>query len=101
MLPSEQDQQGGTSAPGRAKILLLQACDDQLVGRMREAAEGFAGAIDEGDAEVDRPVVAEAMRRLAVLHQLRSEPQAAHDYAQQSLMLAQSIGEQVLAAEAL
>src|SRR5215216_2382522 len=82
-------------------MLLLKACDDQLVGRMREAAEGFAAAIDEGHAEVDRPVLAEAMRRLAVLHHVRSEPQAAYDYAQESLVLAQSIGDEVLAAEAL
>jgi tetratricopeptide (TPR) repeat protein len=101
MSPSGEYSPAGPPAPGQATLLLRQACQDQVAGRMREAAEGFAAAIDQGQAEADRSLVAEAMRRLAVLHHLRSEPQAAHHYAEESLRLAQATADPGLQAEAL
>jgi len=36
---------GGAAAPRRAQALLLRAREDQLAGRLREAAEGFAAEL--------------------------------------------------------
>jgi tetratricopeptide (TPR) repeat protein len=90
-----------TQAGVQPTALLREALDSQLRGRLHEAAEGFAAAIDQGLARGQRHIVAEALRRLAVVHQMRGEPEAAAEFAGRSLELARELAQDGLVAEAL
>ena len=93
---------------GRSIEPRLQAIDLLREGRQREragclpeAAENYEAAITEAGREGEARVLAEALRRLAVLRYHRDGPDAARELSRRSFDVASAAGEDVLAAEAL
>ena len=70
-------------------------------GCVAEAMEYYTAAIAEAERHSEWAVQAEALRRVAVLHHHRSEPEAARDTARRSFDVASRAGDDVLAGEAL
>jgi putative nucleotidyltransferase with HDIG domain len=68
---------------------------------MAEAVQGYEAAIAAADREGARGVLAEALRRLGVVHHLRDQPALARDLCRRSYENASAMGDKVLAAEAL
>jgi tetratricopeptide (TPR) repeat protein len=93
---AEAVQEEPTTAAG----LIARARAAQLEGNLRSASEDYAAAVDLGRVD-DLPAMVEALRRLAVIHHLLSEPKAARDYAEESLRLAHGCANPDLIAEAL
>ena len=85
----------------RAATLLLRSAEAQHVGDLAEAAEIGARALEEATAAGDDAAVADALRRLAVVHQLRGDPDAARACAARSRDTARSLGDIPRLAEAL
>jgi tetratricopeptide (TPR) repeat protein len=86
--------------PTPAKQLLEEGCALQLEGRLRDAAERFATAVDAASAAGDSAVQAESLRRLGVVHHLCGEGEAAVDYCRRSREVALTLPRAILAAEA-
>jgi eukaryotic-like serine/threonine-protein kinase len=84
----------------RAEELLREGCYHDLGGRAVEAMDCYAAAIELSASAGDRRVRVEALRRLGVLHHLRTEPEIARDLCQRSWDLALEIGAHDLAADA-
>ena len=63
--------------------------------------QGYVAAVDAAQRNGEWALQAEALRRLAVLHHHRNEPDAARTAVQQSYDVATRAGDDVLAAEAL
>jgi tetratricopeptide (TPR) repeat protein len=72
----------------------------ELAGRSSDAMESYAAVIDLTASAGDQRALAEALRRLAVLHHLRAEPNAASDLCRRSLEVADQLGAEDLAADA-
>ncbi|HZI73949.1 MAG TPA: hypothetical protein VFD73_07940, partial [Gemmatimonadales bacterium] len=68
---------------------------------MTEAMQCYEAAIEIATATGERGVLAEALRRLGVVHHHRDLPAAARELCQKSYDTALAIGNSVLAAEAL
>jgi putative nucleotidyltransferase with HDIG domain len=68
---------------------------------MAESQAGFEGAIRLAETSGEREVLAEALRRLSVLHHHRSEPEQSRALCRRSYETAQALGDRGLAAEAL
>jgi putative nucleotidyltransferase with HDIG domain len=68
---------------------------------MTEAVQCYQAAIDLADQEGQRGILAEALRRLGVVHHHRDQPALARGLCQRSFQAATEIGDAVLAAEAL
>jgi putative nucleotidyltransferase with HDIG domain len=68
---------------------------------MVEAVQCYESAIDAASRDGERGVLAEALRRLAVVHYHRDLPGLARELCQRSYGTASEIGDDVLAAEAL
>ncbi len=86
-----------TAAPD---LLVQEGIVHQAAGRIREAGDCFAMAVDAGgnaDAALHR---AEALRRLGIVHHLHGETQAGLTYCTRSRDLAIEIGSNRLAGEA-
>src|SRR5919199_664775 len=92
---------GGALAPPGAEELLREGRQHESAGRVVEAIECYAGAVDLGGPEIGAPTLAEALRRLGVLHHLRAEPNVARDLCRRSYQVAVEAGAAELAAEAL
>jgi putative nucleotidyltransferase with HDIG domain len=68
---------------------------------MVEAVQCFESAIDLAARDGQRGILAEALRRLAVVHYHRDLPGLARELCQRSYQTAKEIGDTILAAEAL
>jgi putative nucleotidyltransferase with HDIG domain len=88
-----------TAAPGVAVTLLEEAVRLDREGRMREACERYHAII--GANHAPSAALAEALRRMGVIHHRRNEPQVAHDLCSQSFEVASALQDDRLAAEAL
>ena len=84
-----------------AADLLQRARAHERAGAMVEAVQCFETAIDLATRTGQRGLLAEALRRLAVLHYHRDLPGLARELCQRSYQTAQEIRDNVLAAEAL
>jgi putative nucleotidyltransferase with HDIG domain len=68
---------------------------------MAEAVQSYQAAIDRADRQGQRGIMAEALRRLGVVHHHGDKPALARELCQRSYQTATDIGDAVLAAEAL
>jgi putative nucleotidyltransferase with HDIG domain len=68
---------------------------------MAEAVKAYETAIQAAERDAERGVLAEALRRLGVVHHHRDQPDLARKLSQRSYQTATEIGDTVLAAEAL
>src|SRR5216117_1037983 len=85
----------------RSADLLHEARERERAGCMPEAIQGYESAITAAERSGERTVLAEALRRLAVLRQHRDEAARARALCHRSYEVAQQIGNEILAAEAL
>jgi tetratricopeptide (TPR) repeat protein len=84
-----------------AEEALDRGREDDLAGRTTGAVEHYAAAIDLATGRGVPHVLAEALRRLGVLHHIRAEPEVAADLCHRSYSTAVAAGAPSLAAEAL
>ncbi|MGH7569187.1 MAG: tetratricopeptide repeat protein [Gemmatimonadales bacterium] len=80
---------------------LHEARARERAGCIPEAVECYAAAIAAAERTGERAVLAEALRRLAVVRYRRNEPVEARELCQRSYAAAREIGNDFLAAEAL
>jgi tetratricopeptide (TPR) repeat protein len=85
---------------GTPADLLGEGKGHQLGGRLQEAAECFAQAIDVAAALDEGAPMAEGLRRLGIVHHLQGETATGIHFCQRSRDLATGLGNSVLAAEA-
>ncbi|MFN2397323.1 MAG: HD domain-containing phosphohydrolase [Gemmatimonadaceae bacterium] len=85
----------------RAQSLLADARARERGGNISEAMECYEGAIVEAERCSARAVLAEALRRLAVVYHHRNDQTRARDLCQRSYETALSFEHSILAAEAL
>jgi tetratricopeptide (TPR) repeat protein len=91
---------GGTLGYASVEELLREGRGHDLGCRAAEAMECYAAVIDLTTGGEHPRVRAEALRRLAVLHHLRAEPEVARDLCQRSRDVAAEAGAEDLAADA-
>jgi len=91
----------GESAGSRAGDALQRARERERAGCVTEAIDGYKEAIAAAEHGGEATVLAEALRRLAILRRHRDEPALARQLCQRSYDVARRIGNDVLAAEAL
>lgn len=84
-----------------AKRALRDARDDERAGRLGTAIDKYQAAIDAAIATGDAPTQSEALRRLSVAMHRQLERGVARELCTQSFEVADDIGDQALAAEAL
>ena len=84
-----------------AKRALRDARDDERAGRLGTAVDKYQAAIDAAIATGDAPTQSEALRRLSVAMHRQLERGVARELCTQSFEVADDIGDQALAAEAL
>lgn len=89
------------NSPSAAEEALCRGRAHDLAGRINEAVESYATAIELADDGNAPHLLAEALRRLAVLHHRRAEADVSADLCHRSYSTAVAIGSEVLAAEAL
>jgi putative nucleotidyltransferase with HDIG domain len=87
------------AVPGWAVALLDEAVRLDRQGRIGEAGDRYLAII--GAAGTPGPALAEALRRMGVIHHRRNEPAVARDLCTRSYEVACSLGDDRLAAEAL
>ncbi|PYO69264.1 MAG: hypothetical protein DMD37_02820 [Gemmatimonadetes bacterium] len=85
----------------RGGELLHEARERERAGCIPEAIECYESAIAVAEQGEEQTVLAEALRRLAVLRHHGNESARARELCRRSLTVARSIGNDVLAAEAL
>jgi putative nucleotidyltransferase with HDIG domain len=85
----------------RAADLLHEARTFERSGCVTEAMQGYIAAVDAAQRNGEWALQAEALRRVAVLHHHRNEPEAARAAVQRSFDVATRAADDVLAAEAL
>lgn len=83
-----------------ATELLAEGIAHQLAGRLRDAAECFALAMDAATAAGDAAPLAEGLRRLGIVHHLQGETATGIHYCELSRELAANASAARLAAEA-
>ncbi|HEX2781476.1 MAG TPA: HD domain-containing phosphohydrolase [Gemmatimonadaceae bacterium] len=91
----------GASPLVDCRDLLRGARGHELGGRLAEAGQEYQAAIAAAEQENEQAVLSEALRRLAVIHFRRHELSAGRECCNRSLAVAQKIGDNILAAEAL
>lgn len=92
----------GSVGLGRsAAELLREARDHERAGALPEAITAFEACIAAAEASKDDVVLAEALRRLAIVRHHRDDRPAARVLCQRSLEVATAAGQEGLAAEAL
>ena len=84
-----------------AADLLHEARSRERAACIPEAISCYEGAIAAADQSGDRPVLAEALRRLAVVRHHRNESPVARALCERSFAVARETGNDLLAAEAL
>src|SRR6266571_2996846 len=85
----------------RGADLLHEARERERAGCVPEAIERYESAIAAAERSGERTVLAEALRRLAVRWQRRDQGARARELCRRSYEVAQQIGNELLAAEAL
>src|SRR5207245_11011121 len=85
----------------RSADLLHEARDRERAGCIPEAIERYESAIAAAERSGERTVLAEALRRLAVRWPRRDEGARARELCRRSYEVAQQLGNELLAAEAL
>src|SRR3989449_2634366 len=85
----------------RSADLLHEARQQEHAGRIPEAIARFGSAISAAEQAGDHSVVAEALRRLAILRHHGNESGQAQALCRRSYEVARQIGNELLAAEAL
>src|SRR3712207_5248939 len=90
-----------TRGESRAARLLREAREHERSGNMRQAAQAYASAAEVADETGELAPLAEALRRLAVVHMVRRETARARELCRRSFDVATALGDDVLAAEAL
>ena len=90
----------GTHALGAAE-LLQQARGHERAGAMAEAVQYYIAAIESAEQNGQPGVLAEALRRLGVVHHHRNEADIARTLCERSFQTAMDMKDPVLAAEAL
>ncbi|MBA3443426.1 MAG: tetratricopeptide repeat protein [Gemmatimonadales bacterium] len=93
-------ERGQTNGPDAVE-LLQQARSHERAGAMTEAVVCYTAAIESAQGDGAPAVLAEALRRLGVVHHHRNESDLARKLCQQSYETATAIVDSVLAAEAL
>jgi len=91
----------GEGTARSAADLLAAARRGERTGCVAEAIDGYEAAIAEAERAGEGAVLAEALRRLAILRRHRDEPAWARELCQRSYEVARQIGNDLLAAEAL
>src|SRR5437762_6600675 len=91
----------GEGTARSAADLLAAALRGERTGYVAEAIDGYEAAIAEAERAGEGAVLAEALRRLAILRRHRDEPAWARELCQRSYEVARQIGNDLLAAEAL
>jgi putative nucleotidyltransferase with HDIG domain len=81
--------------------LLQQARGLERAGAMADAVQAYESAIEAAASAGEPKILAEALRRLGVVHHHRDLPSLARELCQRSYDTAISIGDSVLAAEAI
>nr|UXE46021.1 hypothetical protein Hi04_10k_c554_00020 [uncultured bacterium] len=81
--------------------LLHEARDRERSGCIAEAIEGYEAAIYAAERAEERTVLAEALRRLAVVYHTRDDSTRARELCRRSYQVAREIGNDLLAGEAL
>src|SRR5690242_2347077 len=91
---------GGGGAP-RSSDLLRAARERERAGAIDQAIERYRAAIAAAETAGEWAVLAEALRRLAIVHQQRDESAPARELCHRSYDVACRLGDDVLAAEAM
>ena len=91
----------GASSSVGARDLIRTARGHELGGRLGDAGQDYEAAVAAAERESDDTALSEALRRLAVIHFRRHEPAMGRDCCNRSLAVAQRIGDNILAADAL
>ncbi|HLQ22465.1 MAG TPA: HD domain-containing phosphohydrolase [Gemmatimonadales bacterium] len=89
------------SEPTPAATLLQQAREHELAGSLADAIAQYEATIADAEANGEVRLLAEALRRLAVVRHRRGEREAASVLCQRSLAVATESADAVLAGEAL
>jgi putative nucleotidyltransferase with HDIG domain len=89
------------SAPARAGDLLAEARERERAGCIPEAAASYEAAVAEAERTGEASVLAEALRRLAVVRHRHGDADGARTLCERSLAVASGAGHTLLAAEAL
>lgn len=84
-----------------AGAMLRAGRSHDRAGRLDQALTAYAEAIDLAELDRDRAVLAEALRRKAVVHHRRNEPGVAAELCRRSYDEAVALGDRVLAGEAM
>jgi len=84
-----------------AADVLQEARELERAGRIAEAIVGYEATIARAEGSGEAAVLAEALRRLAILRQQRDESSPARMLCVRSYEVARAIGDDALAAEAL
>ena len=90
-----------SAEPASAAELLQLGRAHERAGAMSEAVQRYTAAIEAAERTGERGVLAEALRRLGVVHHHRNEAEAARSLCQKSYETGLAMGDSVLAAEAL
>lgn len=84
-----------------AKDLIASARDHERAGCVREALSLYEAAIAEAERLGEHLLLAEALRRVAVVHHQRGEYELARSHCERSLATANAVPDAALAGEAL
>src|SRR6059036_4255547 len=91
----------GVTEQRQAADLLHEAREQERAACLPEAIACYEAAVEAAERDGERPVLAEALRQLAVVRRHRSEVAAATALCQRSYEVARQAGDDLLAAEAL
>lgn len=99
--PSPQARWTQETGSHRAGDFLRDARGHERAGCITEAIQCYEAAIDAAERAGERGILAEALRRMGVVHHHRDQPAVARELCERSYRTATDIGDAVLAAEAL
>lgn len=91
----------GRTEPTPAATLLQQAREQELAGSLADSIVQYVAAIEGAESGGEVRLLAEALRRLAVVRHRRGEREAASALCERSLAVANDAADPVLAGEAL